>query len=145
MRESGFFKDTRIALVKNGVGAYLRKDYIAAVHVLVPQVEGAFRDLLDAMGTPTFAVVRGGDMRQRMLDDILDALSQVPGTDQNFFAMVRHMLADILGLNLRNEVAHGLAGVDMFTKANSELLILMLLHITHLRIDQHQVTPDSTL
>ena len=48
MHESGYFGSTRVVLVRNGISAYLRGDYIAAVHVLIPQVEGAFRDMLAA-------------------------------------------------------------------------------------------------
>ena len=82
-------------------------------------------------------------MRQRMLPDVLNALTQVKGADLNFFAMARNMLTEIIGPNIRNEVAHGLAEMNTFTKTNTELLILMLIYLSFLHIEGNTAEANS--
>ncbi len=50
---SPVFAPERYQLLKNGVRHYRERDYIAAVHVLVPQIEQALRVLLASFERPT--------------------------------------------------------------------------------------------
>ena len=142
LHESSLFSEKRIIIIKNGFEAYLRGDYIAAVHVLVFQVEGVLRDLLGALCLPTFTY-RNRAMRERDLSDVIETLSQVKGTDEDFFALLRYFLADVLGANLRNEVGHAIAELEVFNKQYTEVLLMIFLRISLMRIEKGQSPNDG--
>ncbi len=142
LHESGLFSEKRIALIKNGVASYLRGDYITAVHVLVFQVEGVLRDLVGALGLPTFTY-RNRTMRERDLSDVIETLSQVKGVDEDFFALLCYFLADVLGANLCNEVGHAIAELEVFNKQYTEVLLMIFLRIALMRIEKTQPPADG--
>jgi len=107
-------EDDRLTLVGCGFERFLAKDYVSALHILVPQFEGLLRDQLGKLGVPTTAYRResartddatlGELLRSRTADD--QSVEELLGTDVwNFF---RATLVEPVGWNLRNRVAHGL-------------------------------------
>ena len=104
------------------------KEYVAAIHILVFQIEGVLRDLLGKLGLSTFSY-RNNEMRERMLSDILATLSQIEGIDKDFLKFIEIFLSDIRGDNYRNEIAHGLLSLEDFTKENVQLLLLILIQL----------------
>lgn len=111
------------------------KEYVAAIHILVFQIEGVLRDLLGKLGLPTFSY-RNNEMRERMLSDILESLSQIEGIDKDFLKFIEIFLSDIRGDNYRNEIAHGLLSLEDFTKENAQLLLLILIQLASYSIDK---------
>jgi lysyl-tRNA synthetase class 1 len=104
----GLYDD--IGLLLDGVRAYFAGDYVKAVHLLVPQVEHGLRSIADRLGKPVtkaHPTVQGASVSINMGDilyskDITEALG--PDLTLHFLALY----ADPRGLNLRNELAHGL-------------------------------------
>ncbi len=58
--ESPVFTPERRPLLEEGVKAYVAGDYTKAIHVLIPQIEQALRQLLVLTGVPTLKAARGG-------------------------------------------------------------------------------------
>jgi lysyl-tRNA synthetase class 1 len=93
-----------------GVTAWTEGDQIKALHVLVPQVEHALRQIVGNLGKPVtraHPTVAGVSVAIGMGDilyskEITDAL----GPDLTLYFLA--LYADPRGLNLRNELAHGL-------------------------------------
>jgi lysyl-tRNA synthetase, class I len=50
--QSPLFLDSRRAILREGLSAYLSKDHLKSIHVLVPQIEEMLRTLLALMGIP---------------------------------------------------------------------------------------------
>lgn len=118
----------RIGIIKHGLRAFENKEYVAAIHILVFQIEGVLRDLLGKLGIPTF-VHRSRAMRERLLKDVINTLSQVPGIDKDLLKFIDVFLCDIQGDNYRNDIAHGLVSEAEFTRENTLLLILILVKL----------------
>jgi len=123
----------RIEIIKYGIRAFEKKEYVASIHILVFQIEGILRDLLGKLGLPTFSY-RSNEMRERMLSDILTTLNQVEGVDKDFLKFIEIYLCDIRGDNYRNEIAHGLVPAEEFTRENTLLLLLTLIKLASYRI-----------
>lgn len=120
----------RVAILRHGLRAVGREEYAAAIHILTLQVEGILRDALGKAGLPTWAYQRGSDeMRARTLTDILDTLEKVNGFDKDFLKFIDILLNDVMGDNLRNEIAHALAPVEAFNRQNTELVLLILIKL----------------
>ena len=119
-------------LVGAGIRAHFSGDYIASVHILVPQLEQTLRQLLEQKGVQ---MLGGRDrVRQDLLKNMIAGGEGVLGRDLAEF--LRVWLIDEDTVNLRNRVCHALYGdyADMdgydplheFGHGTSLLLILAI-------------------
>jgi lysyl-tRNA synthetase class 1 len=116
-------------LLREGVRAWFQGDFAKATHILVPQVEVALRSIAHQAGVPvtkahpkvpetSVAIGMGDILYTNRVTDVLGA-----NTSLHFQAL----FADPRGLNLRNEMAHGLLGASAFDGHTARLLIHTLL------------------
>jgi lysyl-tRNA synthetase class 1 len=118
-----------MGLLLDGVRAYFAGDYVKAVHLLVPQVEHGLRSIAGQLGKPVtkaHPAVQGASVSTNMGDilyskDIAEALG--PDLTLHFLALY----ADPRGLNLRNELAHGLMQRGAFHGHVARLVLHTLL------------------
>lgn len=127
------FQSSRQPLMAAGLDAYFRDDTLAAVHILVPQIEQAIRYLTGLLQAPTLNARRDGGFRARVLDDLLrePALESVLGKD--VVAYLRVLLTDERGWNVRNLVCHGLAAPNTFGAPVADRLLHAILLLSLVR------------
>ena len=121
------FRDTSFVL--EGVRAWFAGDLVKALFVLVPQAESGLRGIIGQLGQPVtkaHSAVPGVGVALSMGDilyrrELCDAL----GPDLTLFFQA--LFADPRGINLRNDVAHGLIKHDQVTEQSVRLLIHTLL------------------
>ena len=114
---SGFYED--LTLLIEGAQAWFDGDNLKAVHILVPQIERGLRGLVAELGLPVTKphpkingvgiVVNMGDILNT--PEIIEAL----GPDVTLYFQA--MYSDQRGLNLRNDIAHGLIDAQDITNA----------------------------
>ncbi len=104
----GVFEDVTFLL--EGVKAWLEGDLIKALHVLVPQAESGLRGIAGQLGKPVtkaHPTVAGASVALAMGDILYsEELTEALGPDLTLYFLA--LYADPRGLNLRNQVAHGL-------------------------------------
>jgi hypothetical protein len=112
---TGLFGDGR--LLHEGVAAWIADDNIKAAHILVPQVEAGFRALIGRCGRPTTEAHQ--QMKQARvvvtMGKILFHEETAPALGLHGPDIVLHfrtLYADPRGRNLRNDIAHGLLGIE---------------------------------
>lgn len=136
LRGMGSFVEGRLALLKSGIDAYLRGDYIAALHILIPQIQGVIRDLAGQIGVPTVAIKEAGiRLVSRSLDELLgdSRLRQRLGDD--FVTMLEAVLTDPLGWRLRHRLSHGnMTNPHEFTRQTTEIALYILLQLANYRV-----------
>lgn len=109
---SPVFLPDRKPLIAEGIRAYFDADYTKAIHVLLPQIEHALLTLLRLLPGKTinkpFRDRTKGAMQFKNLSDILedDDVAAVLGPDLHLHFV--STLGHPKGLNLRNQVCHGL-------------------------------------
>lgn len=115
-------------LLRDGVDAWFAADYVKTVHILVPQIEAAFRELCGILGRPT-TKPHPQMARARMVitlgellwpPEVAEALGSL-GAD--LVLHMRTLYADPRGHNLRNDLAHGLLPRSNITATTSLLVI----------------------
>jgi hypothetical protein len=125
----GSFSD--MALLLEGVRAWFKGDFAKATHILIPQIEVAMRSIANQIGVPvTKALPKIPDASVAIgMGDILytGKVTDVLGPDLTLH--LQALFADPRGLNLRNEMAHGLLGASAFDGHVVRLLIHTLLMI----------------
>ena len=132
MLESASFTDDSKLIVAKALEQYFAGEYLVFIHLAVPQIEAAFRNLVGKFGGATLKRGRYGSLMQRNLDELL----REPSIEELFHprgeSVVQYLkilLTDQRGWNLRNNVSHGLGiqGGMSFMAADRLFHVLLLL------------------
>jgi hypothetical protein len=108
--QSPIFREEKRVILNRGIEAYFNGDYIVALHLLVPQIEDAIRELADVNGQCVLQPKKSGDGYQlRVLDDLLRDSRIVDLMPPNMADYFRILYTDSRGWNLRNDICHGIA------------------------------------
>ncbi len=130
---SPLFEEARYPLLESAVEAYLREDWPTAIHLAIPQIEHAIRRVLELTGQPTIKPHRNGGFMLKNLDDLLRdaATKKVIPEDIRFY--LRTLLCDLRGVNVRNNVCHGIWGPGFLNSFIADRVIHAVLVIGLLR------------
>ena len=133
----GFCKSRNLSLLRKGFEHYFQDDHVSALHLLVFQFEDILRNLLREANRPVTKPPDSGRMGgATMLGSLLldEEFRQEAGASlMRYYELI---LADPNGLNLRNNLAHGLMEVEEMSRSIVELIIHVLLSLTRFRIER---------
>lgn len=127
IKESPVFEESRIKIIERGIKAYFDQDLIVSIHLLIPQIEEAFRTLIELSGGVVLKKNRGGGFQLITLDEILrdDIIKQVMGEDTQIY--LRVLFTDQRGWNLRNDVCHGMSDINSFSFQSADRILHTIL------------------
>jgi hypothetical protein len=106
--ESPIVPEGRERLFGKALFAGYEKDFVAALHLLVPQIEHMVRWHLKAAGIKTTNLDKNGVENENGLSALMELseVTQIFGEDLSF--ELKALFCDPFGPNLRNQLAHGL-------------------------------------
>ncbi len=145
---SPLFTDDRRETLTRGLAAYFAKDHLSAVHLLVPQIENAFRRLLIATGRSIYkpsnakkGVRRGISLKllHALLNDTV--CEQVFGP--NAVKYFKVLLTDSRGWNLRNVLCHGFEPLPVDSPALSNRVMHVLLILSFAREQEESTSSEE--
>lgn len=117
-------------LLQDGISAWFTGDYVKAIHVLVPQVEAALREMLRSYGeSPMRNNAREGGFETIGMGTLLVNETFKAKAHPRFRLHMRTLYTSPKGLNLRNRVAHGIARSDAFGQGMANWVVHSLLAI----------------
>ena len=95
------------------------RDFVTALHILVPQIEHMVRCHLKQAGVQTTNIDGNGIENENGLSSLMDLpqTEEIFGEDLSF--EIRALFCDSFGPNLRNELAHGLLDDRAFYSSNA--------------------------
>lgn len=107
-KQSPIVPEGREGLFGKGLCAGYDRDYVTAIHLLIPQIEHMVRVHLKRAGAKTTTLGIDGIENENGLSTLMDLpeVEKVFGADLSF--EFRALFCDPFGPNLRNELAHGL-------------------------------------
>ena len=147
VRKCALFSDDRLKLIRQGVEAHFMGDYAQAIHLLIPQIERSLVSVLPMAGKPSNKAHRSGRgvMQFKNLNDVLAkdewTIPEESGEDLRMYLLTA--LAHPKGMNIRNDVCHGLWPTDHFTQVASERVLHVLLAVSMLRPSDDE-QPNAT-
>jgi hypothetical protein len=104
------FVADRMPLLKQAFASYLNEDWATAIHLAIPQIENALRQVLVICRQTLLRPHRNGTFLVKNLDEILrDPVAEL-ALPKDVRVYLRTLLCDQRGLNVRNNVCHGLWG-----------------------------------
>ncbi len=133
--QSPLFAGSRNGLLRDGLLAYEQEDFVKAIHALVPRVEDILRNFLGKMGTPTLKTVRGqpGIMDAKNMNDVLRDEQMRTALTENLWRYLEVVYVDKRGMNLRNDLAHGLLAPSAFNRYVADRVFHTLLALSLMR------------
>ncbi|CRK80378.1 DUF4209 domain-containing protein [Neobacillus massiliamazoniensis] len=133
LMESPVFDEERRELILKGLEFYFEKDFISSMHILIPQIENAFRRLITLTGGTVLKPSKNGGFRVKLFGDILNdsIIESVFGEDAKLYFKV--LFTDSRGFNLRNSICHGLSSLNTFNQSNADLVIHVLFCLSQIR------------
>lgn len=140
--DSLLFKPDRLEFFVKGFAAYEAEDYIAAIHILVPQVENLLRELLELLDAPITKTV-DGFTELKNLNEVLRDDRLKESLDEQWWLVFKAIFSDKRGFNLRNEMAHGIAPVDAFNNVTAGLVLQSVVLLSAVRLDAMWLEKDS--
>jgi len=98
--------EDRKHIFKVGIAHGLNGDYYSALHILIPQIENFFREIIKLCGGLTTNYKEQVE-KWKLLTDIFNSKELIECYDENVLFVFRGLLNADTGANFRNKVAHG--------------------------------------
>lgn len=119
---------SRFSIIEESLNAYFNNDFLVFIHLVIPQIEEAMRNLVELAGGNVLKdAKRGGGFQLKTFDEILRDSKLVEVVGEDFATYFRILFTDQRGWNLRNNVFHGLANPNTFNNQTGHRLLHSLL------------------
>jgi len=110
--ESPLFEDDKKGIIARGLKAYFDNEALVAIHLLIPQIEDAIRNLVEYMGGTILKPGRNGGLYLKTFDELLRDTRVTDALSSDVALYFRILFTDPRGVNLRNNVCHGISPAD---------------------------------
>ena len=97
-----------------GIMAGVSGDFMTALYILVPQAENSLRELAKMCGEPVYNINEEGIEELKTIHAILNLDGIKEKLDEDFLLSLKTVFCSKFGLNIRNNIAHGLFSDEQF-------------------------------
>ena len=125
---SPVYDESKKNIIKKGLEAYLNKNYMTSIHLLIPQIEGSIRNFAQLVGCSIIKSNRRRDGYQyKNFDELLreDRIIQILGVD--YVTYFKVLFTDKRGWNIRNNICHGIFPAEGFNYSVADRVFHSLL------------------
>lgn len=136
IQQSPLFEKNRIEIIKTALELFVSEDYCACCHLLVPQIENAICNLVEASGEAILKPQKkdfNKGFQLKTLDELLHSKSVNDILTPDGALYLRLVLTDQRALNIRNLLCHGLASPSYFGEAAANRLFHVLVMLALVR------------
>jgi hypothetical protein len=124
LKNTPIIEKERFGIIEKGLNAYFNNDFLTCIHLLIPQIENAVRNIIDMSGSSSLKPQKNGKGFQlRTFDDILRDNIIETSLGDDFANYLRILLTDQRGWNLRNDVCHGIAPIALFNQKTADRIL----------------------
>lgn len=121
--KSPLFTDYKKPILKKGIEEYLDGDTLVAIHLLVPQLEDAVRNLVELNKGVVLRPNKYGGMNLKNFGDLLQDKLVERTFGENMVLYFRVLFTDQRGINLRNNMCHGISPAHEFTQSIADSVL----------------------
>lgn len=112
-------------------------DFVTIIDSLTLKIEGILRFFIERLGIPTFAsrqTKTGNVIMEKLFDDIIADLQSTPekpiGFEEDHRTLIKYVMSEKIGWNLRNKVAHALLQIEDYTPDKITVLFCLILKLS---------------
>lgn len=134
LRACNHFMENNLKIIDAGVKCYFNADYISSLHVLVPQLEACIRNIFSQANYSTTSIKKNQTQHEETFNEFLKREEVIQILGKRLHKYLQIITVEQTGLNLRNEIAHGLIIEEACNEAMCTLILHLLLILTNLEI-----------
>lgn len=134
LSNTGLYDADQLAVIRSGIHNHFAGDYVASIHILMPQIEGTLRILLRNRGVSTLKT-KGEIIMDNELGGLLAKQEVQDILGEDFVNYMKAKYSDPDGINLRNNVSHALSPLSEFNYETSLMVIHTICKIAELSFD----------
>lgn len=118
-----------ISIIEVGIKRFFEGDYVSSLHVLVPKFESTVRELFEKAKFPTTSMKKTSQHEQTFnaFLDREDVKLELNKLGKDFHKVIQIVMISQTGMNLRNDIAHGLIPYSSITKSRCIIVIYLFL------------------
>jgi len=135
IQKTPIIKKERLIIIEKGLEAFFSTDYITFIHLIIPQIEEAIRNLLELAGGNVLKPSKKGGFQLKTFDELLRDDIIVKNLKEDFVDYFRMVFTDPRGWNMRNNVCHGMANPEMFNPYTADWVLHGLLCLGLIKIE----------
>lgn len=128
--KSKIIDSKKLEIILVGLERYFKKDYVSAMHILVPQFEAVLLDIAQRCGIDIVALDPKMDTatRTRVLSEHhLESSEFINLFGEDFCRQVKFILFEPLGYKIRHKIAHGEISPEACNFRNANLILYLYL------------------
>lgn len=128
--DSKLFKEDQLKIILIGLKKYFEKDYVSAMHILVPQFESFLLNTANQLGIDIVALDNAKAITTRTLTLSEHHLNSKEFNDifgKDFCMQIKFILFDSLGYKIRHKIAHGEIQFNECNFQNTTLILYLYL------------------
>lgn len=118
------------SFIEAGVKRFFKEDYISSLHILVPQFESTLRNLFAKLDYPTTSIKKNTTQQEQTFNVFLEHKEVRHFLGEDIHQLLKIIMVEQTGLNLRNKIAHGFIKFSELTKSQCCLVIYLFLILT---------------
>ncbi len=107
---AGIFDERNLKIILIGLQKYFDRDYISALHILVPQFENVFLKISEKLGIDIVALDQKQGLATRtktLSENYLDSEEFKKVWGEDFCRQIKFVLFEQMGYRIRHKIAHG--------------------------------------
>jgi hypothetical protein len=119
-------------ILKKAIPFFLNKDYIVFLHLVIPRIENILRNFLKNLGGTTLGQTTNNGFKYKIFGEILEDQLIKETFTEDIISHLKLVLSDDYGLNIRNNLSHGIINLGECNKINSYIVFHILLFLMHI-------------
>ena len=124
---SPIFHNSKKEFFKKGIEAYLNKDYMTFIHLIIPQIEDAIRNFSQFLGCSIIKINRYGGYHYKNFDELLREDKVIEALGRDYVSYFQVLFTNQRGWNLRNIICHGISPIESFNYSVADRIFHSLL------------------
>ena len=140
--KSPIFDENDREIIEQGLQLYFEGKYSPAIHVLIPQIERAIRNIVKLTINNVLKENRSGELQYKLLHDLLADLKAFNVLPEKLLYYFQILLTDSAGWNLRNIICHGMVPGNLNGAYEADRVIHVFLCLSKVRIKNVDKTPN---
>ena len=133
LQECPLFENDRREIICRGIDSYFNNDYLTMLHLLIPQIENAVRNIVELSGHSSLKRQKNNDGFQLMAFEDLLKDEAVLNLGEDFVYYLRILFTNQKGWNLRNSICHGIIPLSFFNQMTADRVFHSLICIGSIR------------
>lgn len=134
LQDCPLFENDRQEIISRGIDAYFNNDYLTMLHLLIPQIENAVRNIVELSGHSSLKRQKNNNGFQLKTFEELLGDDAVLSIGKDFAYYLRIVFTDQRGWNLRNLLCHGIAPMAFFNQMTADRVFHTLICIGSLTL-----------